>query len=106
MSHQYQIRTRTCAGAWNKRETFTKNLSVPNKTSVGRVPGVCFFMVTCSILYGIPCSLVPVPERFFGRKKKSTCFQVLPPRPQHLAEGLHEHLVKGGLIDWYLEELS
>jgi len=28
-----------------------------------------------------------------------------PPRPQHLAEGLLEHPVRGGLIDWYLDVL-
>jgi hypothetical protein len=46
-----QNRIRTWPGAWNESEKLSKNLSVPNKTPVGRVPGVCFFMVTCSILY-------------------------------------------------------
>ncbi len=44
----------------------------------------------------------------FLAEEKGTCLQVLPPpsRPQHLAESLHEHLVKGGLIGWYLEYLG
>jgi len=45
--------------------------------------------------FGIPRRLVPVPERFFGRKKA-----------QHLAEGPLEHPVRGSLIDWYLDVLG
>jgi hypothetical protein len=59
------------------------------------------------IVKGILRHLVPVPERFFGRKKKVLITKYSPPpRPQHLAEGLPEHLVRGGLIDWYLEDFG
>jgi hypothetical protein len=33
--------------------------------------------------------------------KKVLITKYSPPRPQHLAEGLLEHDVIGGLIDWY-----
>ena len=56
--------------------------------------------------FGIPRRLVLVPERFFGRKKGYLILSTFPPRPQHLAEGLLEHTVIGGLIDWYLQILG
>jgi hypothetical protein len=38
---------------------------------------------------------------FSGRKKETP--SLLLPIPQHLSDGLPDHLVRGGLMDWYLD---
>jgi hypothetical protein len=39
----------------------------------------------------------PYPERFFWEKKGDTS-PPAPPHPQHLTDGLPDHLVRGGLM--------
>jgi hypothetical protein len=48
-----------------------------------------------------PASPSPYPEQFFWEKKGNTFPP--PPHPRHLADGLPDHLVRGGLMDWYLD---